>query len=518
MLRPLSRFSTAAFPDGARHPVAPLAEPFDEAVVPAPAELLEGSATHVEVGVHDASRLAWNVTVPLPEGDRTPARYAFELELEIPANLAGLRDPWAALQAYVRLDGSDGAVGEGEASIESFRRAVASVSSRLARARDGFTRHCTQLRSSPIVENNHWRPLSLWLQASCAELDRARTGLLRKTVPEQERALADEFLSMQQWVVLTDCGRALDETRRALEARGVDYDRPFEDLESKLAAALKDEMAYRHEARFEMAEPVNTPQLERLLARMRWLKKHFERVLFLDVESFEVVNRLAGWFTALTAMVAYLWFLLWELTLERHPVAIGSGVIAFALLTAIAYASRERMKEVARNWLAGRVQRMFAQRVTRYRLPSKERRGKGGAIVVSARESLSQAGAKRPDPVYPGHDVTHDVTVLRFVHRGTVARPPAADIGGVQQVRLIYRLDLSGIFPRLHDAVRGLASLDRQTGRVVIVDVPRNYELPLRASLRWDGNTEECASTVVLNKNGLLRVDESAQPLTGDGS
>lgn len=483
-------------------------EPFDEAVVPVPAELLESGATHVEVGVHDASRLAWNVTVPLPTSGRTT--YSFELELEVPTNLAVFRDPWGALQAYGRLDGAEVALRDGATSVEAFRRAVASVSSRLARARDGFVRHCTLLRSSPVAEESHWRPLSLWLGASAAELERARAGLLLGVIPQQERALADEFLSTQEWIVLTDCGRALAETRRALEARDLDYTRAFDELESALAAALENEIAYRHRVRFEMAEPVNTLQLERLLARMRWLKRHFERVLFLDVESYEVVNRLAGWFTALTAMVAYLWFLVWELTLERHPVAIGSGVVAFALLTAIAYASRERMKEVARNWLAGRIQRMYAQRVTRYRLPPKERRGKGGVVVVGARESFSQAGAKRPDPVYPGHDVTHDVTVLRFTHRGTVTRPAAPEIGDVQQVRLIYRLDLSGIFPRLHDAVRGLASLDRHTGRVVIVDVPRNYELPLRASLRWEGGSEGLERTVVLNKNGILRVEESA--------
>lgn len=483
-------------------------ELFDEAVVPVPAELLDGGATRVEVGVHDASRLAWNVTLPLPKSGRST--YSFELELEVPTNLAAFRDPWGDLQAYARLDGAEVALPDGATSVEAFRRTVASVSSRLARARDGFVRHCTLLRSSPSGRDCHWQPLSLWLEACAVELERARTGLLRGVVPEQERALADEFLSTQEWIVLTDCARALAETRRTLEARDLDYTAAFDELESALAAALDGEMAYRHRARFETAEPSDTLQLERLLARTRWLKKHFERVLFLDVESYEVVNRFAGWFTALTAMLAYLWFLVWQLTLERHPVAIGSGVVAFAVLTAIAYASRERLKEVVRNWLAGRIQRMYAQRVTRYRLPPREGRGKGGVVVVGARESFSQSGAKRPDPVYPGHDVTHDVTVLRFTHRATVTRPPAADIGDVQQVRLIYRLDVSGIFPRLHDAVRGLASLDRQTGRVVIVDVPRNYELPLRASLRWEGGSESLDRTLVLNKNGLLRVEEGA--------
>jgi hypothetical protein len=484
----------------------PIAEPLDEVVFPGAVPLLEGVTTEIEVGVHDASRLAWNVTIPLPATGRS-SRHAFELELEVPTNLAGIRDPWGALQSYARLDGGAEWGNGSETSVESFRRAVATVAGRLARARDGFARHCTLLRSSPTVEDNHWRPLSLWLTAAARELEQARGGLLRKPVPEQERSLADEFLSMQEWTVLTDCGRALADTRASLEERGYPYTESFDAIETELASSLRGEIAYRHDARFDVAEPASTAQLERLLGRMRWLKKHFERVLFLEVESYEVVDRFSGWFTAFTAMLAYLWFLLWQLTLERHPVAIGSGIAAFALLTAIAYASRERLKEIGRAWLTGRVQRMFAQRVTRYRLPSRER-AKGGAIIVSARESFGQSGTQRPDPVYAGHGVMHDVTLLRFVHRGSVSSPPEIDEKSGLKVRFIYRLDLSPIFPRLHDAVRGLASLDRQTGRVVIVDVPRNYELPLVVSLRREGRSEKVAYALILNKNGLVRVEE----------
>ena len=103
----------------------------------------------------------------------------------------------------------------------------------------------------------------------------------------------------------------------------------------------------------------------------------------------------------------------------------------------------------------------------------------------------------------------HDVTVLRFVNRGAVKSPQTVDGTIARQIRFIYRLDLSPLFPRLHDAARGFASLDPRTGAIVIVDVPRNYELPLRASLRWQGGRVQTACTLVLNKNGLLRVDET---------
>jgi hypothetical protein len=200
------------------------------------------------------------------------------------------------------------------------------------------------------------------------------------------------------------------------------------------------------------------------------------------------------------------WFLLWQLALGRYPTAIGSSVAAIVVLAWLAYASRERLNEVGRNWFAGRIQSNFAQRVTRYRMPGVRRRS-SGPVIASARESFSQSNARRSDA--KAHEVvTQDVTVLRFVHRGRVARAPAWHGVPAKQVRLVYRLDLSGLFPRLHDAVRGFASLDKRTGQVSVVDVPRNYRLPLRASVRWNGERRmHTARTLVLNKNGLVRLE-----------
>ncbi|MBN9164112.1 MAG: hypothetical protein BGO98_23330 [Myxococcales bacterium 68-20] len=482
------------------------AEPLDEIRAPTPAALSLGEP--VEVLVHDATRLAWNVTVPLTTERQT--HYSFELELEVPANLVGVVDLWSALESYARLDD---AVGIAQTSGEAFRRSVATISSKLARARDGFVRHCALIQSSATVEENHAGALRLWLAAMSAELANARSAHLEKAAEHDERRLADEFLSIQLWAMLTDCARSLLELRRTLDERGQPGVALLDEVEATLAGGLKDEIAYRWKAEFVLAEPVNTLQLERFLSRMRWLKKHFEHVCFLDIETYQVAHRLGGWFSALAAMLAYLWFVLVQIAVASRPSAIGSGVVVLALATALAYVSRDRLKELGRNWLAGRVQRMFAQRVTRYRMPRRERQR--GSVVVAARESFSQSGAERLDPSEPGSGAAHDVTLFRFMHRGVLTPPTSRAVTSAAQVRLMYRLDLSWLFPRLHDAVRGFASIDEHTGGIAIVDVPRNYELPIRVSVERPEGAEKLLWTLIVNKNGLVRVAEGEAAARG---
>jgi hypothetical protein len=485
-----------------------------EGEAPAEVATLEEVGARADVWVHDSSRLAWQMSVPVPrEGS---AHYAFELEIEAPVNVAGAWEPWAALQTYARLDGADPVSGAPAQSLEAFRRCAVEVSLRLARAREGFVRHCRLVRACPEEEPNPARSLILWLEACSAELSNARAKLLAAASHSEEAKLADEFLSGRLWTVLTDCARTLLETRRVLDERASLAAAFLDDVENVLTKALARELAYRQDAHFSRAEEVDGRRLQPILARMRSLKKHFERAVSLDVQSYQVVRRMAGWLSAAVAMVAYLWFLFCQITLDRHQGAIGSGVIALALVTAVAYASRERLKEVGRDWLAGRIQHFFAQRVTRCALPAGDR-SMPRAFVVSARESFSQSSVRRPDPVHPEDDSTHNVTSLRFIHRGVV-QPTRAEQGATRQVRLIYRLDLSGLFPRLHDPVRGLACIDPRTGGVAIVDVPRDYELPVRVSLRSPEGQESRRGTLVLNKNGLLRFEDDTPSMPNPGA
>jgi hypothetical protein len=287
----------------------------------------------------------------------------------------------------------------------------------------------------------------------------------------------------------------------------------LDEIERAIAAALDEEIAHRRRVGFAHAEPANARQLEQFLQRTRWLKRHFERVLFLEPQTYQITQRLGPWFSALAAMMAYLWFFGWQVALEHQrgvsPSAVGSGLVAFALITAVVYASREKLKEGAKNWLAGRIQRLYAQRVAKYRLRTNTK----ATVVVSARESFSQSTVMRPDPVDPKSGSTVEVTVLRFSHRGALTTLGMSE--RASQVRLVFRYDLSAIFPRLHDAVKGLAVPDPETRRLVITDVPRNYDLPLRATLRTGARACVREGALVLNKNGLIRFDERTEPSYG---
>src|SRR5450755_501637 len=100
------------------------------------------SAVDVRLDVHDASRIEWSVTVPISRRGRR-SYYSIELELEIPANVFARHSPWDQLQSWTRLDGPAETVEPGEhVTIDTLRRATISFAHKLARAGEGFARHC----------------------------------------------------------------------------------------------------------------------------------------------------------------------------------------------------------------------------------------------------------------------------------------------------------------------------------------------------------------------------------------
>ena len=169
----------------------------------------------VRLEVHDASRVEWTVSVPLPE--RHPARYRIDVELEIPANVFARHAPWEKLQSWTRLDGAGDAEIGGEAvTIDALRRGAVSFAHRLGQASDGFARHC---RLAGAVfhrgpRNELEEGLELWLGVARATAEEARERLVTEKSGDgdelrRERGLVDEYVSVRFLEMLAAAERVL---------------------------------------------------------------------------------------------------------------------------------------------------------------------------------------------------------------------------------------------------------------------------------------------------------------------
>jgi hypothetical protein len=287
------------------------------------------------------------------------------------------------------------------------------------------------------------------------------------------------------------------------------YGEAVAEAETRLAQALARELEHRDANGYLRADPMSTASLEQYLDRASRLKKHFQEVLFLEPETFQVAERIRHWIAAFVALVASTWAFAWQLALiNRAPstgTRIGSGLFFVAATAGLVYAGKDRIKEIGRAWISGHVHRLYAQRVARWRAP--RRRLPSRDVIVHARESFDQAVSRKPDPLNPESGASTAATLIHFIHRGRVM--PQAELvkGGTGRVKHVFRYDLSPLFARLDDAVKQVPVLDPKTKRVSFLAAPRVYRVPVHLVAACDGEKREVRATLVLHKRGLERLD-----------
>ena len=98
----------------------------------------------------------------------------------------------------------------------------------------------------------------------------------------------------------------------------------------------------------------------------------FQEVLFLEHETVHIVDRLSHVSAALVALVASTWAFGWQLALIDKGISLGarfgSGLTTVALVAGLIYATKDRMKELGRNFLARKLNDVYdVQRFTRFR-------------------------------------------------------------------------------------------------------------------------------------------------------
>lgn len=483
-------------------------------------EALEAAAEgagKVRVGVHDASRLEWSLSIPLPEKQDTSTPYSLKVEMQIPQNAFVRHSPWDQMQAFTRLDGAAPLAMDPDAvTIDALRRGALAMANQLARASDGFQRHC-RLAASLFATAPHSEledALTIWVEAAVRIAQEARDRLHCEKDAEaaeltRERRLVDEYISVRLFEMLAGAERALSNVIRSKSVHAERLAPVVGAVEARLAEALAAELAHRNEHGFPNADPTSPQDLEAYLERASRLKKHFQEVLFLEQESFQVAERAYHWIAGFVAVVASTWAFAWQIALASQANAattVSSSLLVLAVIAGLVYAAKDRIKEIGRNWMTHRVHRVWgAQRITRYRAP--RRRLASRDVVVTARESFHQSVTSLPDPLNPECGASTAVTVLSYEHRGEVTPNAQLLSSGVRRVKHVFRYDLSPLFARLDDATKPVPVLDDISRRVRFIDAPRCYRLPISVEIECNGQKYNEKATLVMHKRGLERLE-----------
>jgi len=485
----------------------------------APELVADESDVDVRLDVHDASRLEWSVSIPLPERGR--ASYAIEVELEIPANVFARHLPWDQLQSWTRLDGAAAAPRLGEApSIDTLRRGAIAFAHELARASEGFARHCRlagAISAATLTPESLEEGLRLWLAFATTTAEEARERLARRGPRDsieigRERKLVDEYVSVRLLEMLASAERAIAALREAPTPtpRAATYEPALARVEETIAELLEREVARRDAERWLHPDPRSPASLESYIERASRLKKHFQEVLFLEPETFQVAERLHNWVAALVAIIASTWAFAWQIALMNHRpttgARVGSGIVVLAVILGLVYAVKDRIKDVGRRWISGNVHRFYAQRVARWRAPAKRLPGRD--VVVRALESFDTRVVQLADALNPESGATTPATLVHYVHRGTVFAKPELVASGVRRVKHVFRYDLSPLFARLDDPIKQVPVLDVETRKVIFTAAPRCYRVPVRLHVTCDdGAPVDERATLVLHKRGLDRLE-----------
>jgi hypothetical protein len=470
--------------------------------------------TAVRIGIHDASRLEWSVSLPLPSEEDAELGYTIQVEMEIPSNAFARHSPWDQIQSFTRLDGPAEPLRKGDViSIDALRRGALTLANKLSRTSDGFARHC-RLASSMMLEAppSDLEPLlNIWIDAAIKMVEdtRARLSVAAEGDAQEllrERSLVDEYASVRLLEMLAGAERALGAIEGSRHAEALAP--VVAKVEAHVADALEREVARRLEKGYISADPTSLEALECYIDRASRLKKHFQEVLFLEPERYEVAQRLHHWVAAFVALIASTWAFVWQIVLlnsRNTGTKIGSSVIFVAAAAGLVYAAKDRIKEMGRTWISGNMHRLYAQRVARFRAPA--RRLPKRDVIVSARESIGQKTMQIPDTLNPESGATMLATIINYHQRGKVQSKKALFEQGVRRIKHVFRYDLSPLFARIDNATKPVPVLDATTRKVRFTDAPRCYRVPVRVSVQVRGQTVEEVATVVLHKRGLDRLE-----------
>jgi len=245
------------------------------------------------------------------------------------------------------------------------------------------------------------------------------------------------------------------------------------------------------------------------LDRAAQLKKHFQEVLFLEPETKMVDEALRNWVGLSGAATAFIVY--FGLQALQTSAAAGLGLWTLMTVGAVAYALKDRAKELTRQWLAGKLSHLYANRVLVLREPAKFESSRN--VVLRARESMAQARIACPDPLNPGSGAVQRLVTLEYRQRARLTGLKGSSADAFERLKIVFRYDLAPILTRLDDSAKRVPVPG--AGGVRFADAPRLYRVPLTLVVETPAGAERREAVIVLNRRGIARIipESAARPV-----
>jgi hypothetical protein len=461
-----------------------------------------GSGFALDVRVHDAAHLEWEVGAALPPTGETVS-YRIDMTVEVPESVWAPHDPWARFWARSRLQ----APGRGalEDTIDLPAWVLATVrdgKSALTAARKGWRAAAKGIVSDEALTELRARTAEHLGAAArrLTEVPPAEVIARGTTHPgarpvDEVAAEARLYLAGRSWTEFSETLLVLERLAKLQPRLGAL--RP--DLVAHIEAAID---AVQTLERFVLSEE---RERERFLRRMGDLKRAFHRRLYLDAVIVDADKRYGHVVAAFVAIIASSWAFAWQVAVFNQIAGnaiTGPALLSLGAMVGVIYAVKDRIKEIGRRWVSGWVRTSYADRVVKLFLrPDTDPKR---SQILRSRETIRVSTRERADG---SRFHVLDVT-LRLDLQGRAA-PRAL---GIDRVKHILRYDFADMLVGLERAPHMLA-VPAPQGALRIIEVDKTYEVPCVCSVTPNGGEARTwRGTLHVSERGLETLERKGQP------
>jgi hypothetical protein len=483
----------------------------------------------LRVDVHDRSRLEWVATVPLaPPGEAQTWEIA--LETEIPDAMFVPHHPWDHFTVRSRLMSPRLLPGHRMVgpAIDQLRRRALAAAHDLKVAQHGLNAVVVRARRRDgVLRDDEVDELERRLRAWTARGQFDYLNDHKDLSLAKEQLLASAYVSLQLLLVVTKLAAALEGGRKSAATALRRARRARQPLRGEIARVQKaltevlQQETQQRKAIGVVRPEVKTPRdVAHYVNRAALLKKHFQQALFLDARAYMLDQRARNWIAVVMAMVASTFYFVWQIYVLNAAMSPGATTVSLmmaAVIAALVYAAKDRIKEVGRDWLQSRLKHSYADRVAHLSL--QERMDPDKHDFGLARETITLKPGRQIDQLNPGLGRTQLVHHLRISellrHNGLEVLHDQGLLG----LKHVFRYDLSPLFVKLDDCLKQVAVMGR--AGVQTVTATRVYAMPVTVTMqRVNGRAQPMIvqhGTLLVQRRGLVRFQPADTSTAADG-